>query len=40
MTNSKDSNSEQKVNWSELRGVVESDKTSVELEKEMWKKVD
>jgi len=31
---------EQEVDWSELRGVIDSDKTSTELKKEMWKKVD
>lgn len=31
---------EDEVDWGELRGVIDSDKTSTELEDEMWKKVD
>lgn len=31
---------QEKVDWSSLEGVIDSDKTSTELEDEMWKKVD
>ena len=31
---------QEKVDWSSLVGVIDSDKSSVELEKEMWKKID
>jgi hypothetical protein len=31
---------QKKVDWSSLVGVVDSEKTSTELEDEMWKKVD
>jgi hypothetical protein len=31
---------DEKVDWEGLEGVIESDKSSVEMEKEMWKKVD
>lgn len=30
----------EKVDWGEIEGVIDSDKNSVEMEKEMWKKVD
>lgn len=32
--------SEEEVDWESLEGVIDSDKSSVEMEKEMWKKVD
>lgn len=32
--------SEDKVDWEELEGVIDSDKGSVDMEKEMWRKVD
>lgn len=31
---------EQEADWGELRGVIDSDKTSTELEDDAWKKVD
>lgn len=31
---------QEKVDWSSLVGAIDSDKTSMELEDEMWKKVD
>ena len=31
---------DEKVDWEGLEGVIDSDKSSVEMEKEMWKKVD
>ncbi|MFB6158837.1 MAG: hypothetical protein ABEJ95_04240 [Candidatus Nanohalobium sp.] len=31
---------DEKVDWGELRGAIDSDKTSTELEDEAWKKVD
>lgn len=31
---------DEKVDWEELEGVIDSEKSSVEMEKEMWKKVD
>lgn len=29
-----------RAQWGEIRGVINSDKSSVEMEKEMWKKID
>lgn len=31
---------EKEVDWNELRGAIDSDKTSVEMEKELWNKID
>lgn len=31
---------DEKVDWESLEGVIDSDKSSVEMEKEIWKKVD
>ncbi|MFB6175433.1 MAG: hypothetical protein ABEJ87_05710 [Candidatus Nanohalobium sp.] len=31
---------EENVDWEGLEGVIESDRSSVEMEKEMWSKVD
>jgi len=32
--------SQEEVDWDSLEGVIDRDKTSVEMEKEMWRKVD
>ena len=31
---------QEEVDWEGLEGVIDSDKSSVEMEKEMWNKVD
>ena len=40
MTKSGEAKSEEKIDWSELKGIIDSYKTSIEMEKEMWKKID
>jgi len=32
--------SQEEVDWDSIEGVIDRDKTSVEVEKEMWRKVD